>query len=172
MSNIPITPQTRVGEFLQAYPELEALLISLSPAFEKLRNPVLRRTIGRVATLQQVAVVGNVPLEIIINKLRQAAGQSNLEENMTNEAFNTQAPAWFSPQSIIKTLDARPMLAAGEHPLADVLSQTAELGTGQIYELITPFMPMPLIQKVKDRGFEAYTDATNESEVHTYFIKA
>ena len=30
----------------------------MSPAFEKLKNPILRKTVARVATLAQVAVVG------------------------------------------------------------------------------------------------------------------
>ncbi len=47
-----ITPQTRVWEFLETFPELEELRIGLAPAFMKLKNPALRRTKGRVATFQ------------------------------------------------------------------------------------------------------------------------
>ena len=45
-----ISPKTKVGELLDVYPELEPVLMSMSPAFEKLRNPVLRKTVARVAT--------------------------------------------------------------------------------------------------------------------------
>ena len=38
---IIISPKTKVGELLEAYPALESVLMSMSPAFEKLRNPVL-----------------------------------------------------------------------------------------------------------------------------------
>ena len=48
MTKLLIIPQTRVGEFLEYYPELEELLTSHSPAFQKLQSPVMRRTIGRV----------------------------------------------------------------------------------------------------------------------------
>ncbi|MCP4310925.1 MAG: DUF1858 domain-containing protein, partial [Bacteroidetes bacterium] len=37
--NLLITPKTRVGELLDAYPELEQVLMGLSPAFKKLKNP-------------------------------------------------------------------------------------------------------------------------------------
>jgi uncharacterized protein (DUF2249 family) len=171
MAKLLITPQTRIGEFLDNYPELEELLISLSPAFEKLRNPVLRRTIGRVATFQQIAVVGNIPLETIINSLRKAAGQ-----NQTNEIMNTnnnlkEKPSWFNIAAISETLDAREMLQAGQHPLADVLTHTSALQAGQIFELITPFTPMPLIEKVTEKGCKAYVQTVSESEVHTFFYK-
>ena len=172
MSQPLITPQTRVGEFLVNYPKLEDLLISLSPAFQKLKNPVLRRTIGRVATFQQIAVVGNVPLETIINPLRSAAGQNQTNEIMDNNALSQDKPSWFEASKITETLDAREMLQAGQHPLAEVISRTSELQPGNIYELVTPFMPMPLIEKVKANGLSAYTVSVTDSEIHTYFCKA
>lgn len=61
MEKLIITPKTKVFELLLAYPELEALLIEMAPVFKKLQNPVLRRTIARVTTLQQAAQVGEIP---------------------------------------------------------------------------------------------------------------
>lgn len=171
MNKLQITPQTKVGDFLDNYPELEELLISLSPAFQKLRNPVLRRTIGRVATFQQVAVVGNIPLEIIINKLRHAAGQNQTDETMSTNNNLTEKPTWFAPAEISETLDAREMLQLGQHPLAEVLQRTSEMGNNSIFELITPFTPMPLIEKVKANGFEAFVQTVSDSETHTYFCR-
>jgi hypothetical protein len=171
MTKLLITPLTLVGEFLDNYPELEELLISLSPAFEKLRNPVLRRTIGRVATFQQVAIVGNIPIEFIINSLRKAAGQNQTNETMNTSNTLNEKPTWFNPAAISETLDAREMLQAGQHPLAEVIKRTSDLQPMQIFELITPFTPMPLIEKVNANGFSAYVVAVSDSEVHTYFCK-
>ena len=39
-----ITPKTKVLQLIEAYPELEEVLISKVPAFEKLRNPLLKNT--------------------------------------------------------------------------------------------------------------------------------
>ncbi len=171
MTKPQITPKTRVGDFLDSYPELEEMLIGLSPAFQKLRNPVLRRTIGRVATFQQVAVVGNIPLESIINTLRKAAGQNETNEIMSNNNNMNEKPEWFNTSAVSETLDAREMLQAGQHPLADVLTKTSGLSSGQIFELITPFTPMPLIEKVMDKGLAAYVLTVSETEIRTYFYK-
>jgi uncharacterized protein (DUF2249 family) len=124
-----------------------------------------------VATIQQVAVVGNMPLETIINSLRKAAGQNQTDENMNSSNNLQDQPSWFNSASVIETLDARGMLQAGQHPLADVLTRTSALQAGQIFELITPFTPMPLIEKVMDKGCTAYVQSVSESEVHTYFCK-
>jgi hypothetical protein len=171
MSKLQITPESRIGEFLENYPEHEELLISLSPAFEKLKNPVLRRTIGRVATFQQVAVVGNIPLETIINSLRIDTGQNQTEEIMSTNNNLNEEPSWFDVYKISGVLDAREMLQAGQHPLAEVINSTAEMQSGQIFELITPFTPMPLIEKVTDKGFSAYVQIVSDAEIHSYFYK-
>ncbi len=49
-----IIPDSKVGALLQEFPQLEDVLIQMSPAFGHLRNPVLRKTVAKVATLRQV----------------------------------------------------------------------------------------------------------------------
>jgi len=70
----PITRDMRVAALLRAYPETEELLIGLAPAFEKLRNPMLRRSVARVATLAQAAAVERVSPATLVNTLRTAVG--------------------------------------------------------------------------------------------------
>ncbi|MEZ5197411.1 MAG: hypothetical protein R2764_13760 [Bacteroidales bacterium] len=43
--------------------------------------------------------------------------------------------------------------------------------TGKIYELITPFLPAPLLDKVKDLGFEVWTAKENDGLCRNYFCK-
>jgi hypothetical protein len=76
-----ITPKTRVGELLDTYPALEPVLMDLASAFKKLQNPVLRRTVGKVATLQQAAALGRESLSEIINTLRLEVGQALFDES-------------------------------------------------------------------------------------------
>jgi uncharacterized protein (DUF2249 family) len=83
-----------------------------------------------------------------------------------------EKPSWFDAASVSDTLDAREMLQAGQHPLAEAIKRTAEMKPGEIFELITPFPPMPLIEKIKDKGFLSYVKTLTDSEVHTYFCKA
>ena len=79
---ITISPKTKVGELLDAYPELEHVLMAMSPAFEKLKNPVLRKTVAKVATLQQVSIVGGVNIDEMIRILRNNTGQDDTESRL------------------------------------------------------------------------------------------
>jgi DUF438 domain-containing protein len=75
-----LRPTSKLDPLLQAYPFLQEFLAGLSPKFGKLRNPVLRRTVGKVASLEQVARLGDFPvgrlLEAIAAEIRRAAGES------------------------------------------------------------------------------------------------
>jgi hypothetical protein len=62
MSDLTITPKTTLHTLLKEYPFLLDYLAAYHPEFGKLTNPVLRRTMGRMATLEKAAQLANVPL--------------------------------------------------------------------------------------------------------------
>ena len=57
-----INAGTKIDDLLKEYPFLEDFLIKLSPKFKGLRNPIMRKTIGKVATLSKVASIGGLDL--------------------------------------------------------------------------------------------------------------
>ena len=141
---LPITPETKVGALLDAYPELEETLISLAPEFAKLRNPILRRTVAKVATLEQAARVGGLSVRELVSKLRKAAGQPALDR-IVEQAADHAAPDWLDEQRVEFTLDADSLLASGDHPLGKVRQCLAALQPGGIVCLASSFRPEPLI---------------------------
>ena len=60
MDHLVIDETTKVAALLDAYPELEGVLIGIAPPFKKLRNPVLRRSVAKVASLRQAAAVTRI----------------------------------------------------------------------------------------------------------------
>ena len=72
--SIPITPETRIAELLEAYPALEGVLLQQSPHFRHLKNPLLRKTVARVATLEKAAQMSGIPVRRLVAVLRDAAG--------------------------------------------------------------------------------------------------
>jgi hypothetical protein len=81
----------KVGELLEAYPDLEATLIGLAPEFAKLRNPILRRTVAKVATLHQAARIGGLDVRELVRTLRAAAGQP-VEDRVATPPLVAAAP--------------------------------------------------------------------------------
>lgn len=171
MEQLIITPRTKVYELLEAYPQLEDTLIEIAPVFKKLKNPVLRRTIARVTTLQQAAQVGQVPVHEMVNTLRQKVGLDRLEGLEATASGNASKPSWLIEEKIVKRLDARPVIEQGGHPLGDVLTGVGDLKPGEIYELVTPFLPAPLIERVVAQGFDQWSDKKAEDHFINYFLK-
>jgi hypothetical protein len=169
-----ITPDSKVGELLERWPSLEDVLVELSPHFRALRNPVLRKTVAKVATLRQVAVVGGVPLGVLVERLRSAVGLAPLAAKGEGEGEGGQTPAtarpaWATEREAARTHDARAAIEAGEHPMPRVMTDLATLAEGSVYELVTPFVPAPLVDLARGKGFEAYSVVCGEGLVRTFF---
>jgi hypothetical protein len=165
-----LVPDSKVGDLLQEFPPLEEVLIRMSPAYGHLRNPILRKTVARVATLRQIAKIGDVPLATLINALRQAAGfKEEWSENGIAGATES-APNWMQNATVTKSLDARPVIAGGGHPLEQVLRELKELPAGSIYLLITPFLPAPLLDLVKKHGHQVWS-RKNDEGLHENYVR-
>jgi len=165
-----IAPDTKIGALLDTFPELEEILMEMAPAFSKLQNPILRKTIAKIATLRQAAEIGNISLGELINSLRCAVVQET-RENITsqNAASFSEKPDWIISRKIIDIIDARPMLTNGEHPVQLVMNRIAELDKDEVFCLITPFKPVPLIETAEKKGSETWTEKISEQEFCTYF---
>ncbi len=75
--SLSIGPETTIAALLCTFPAPEEVLIEMAPAFAKLRNPLVRRTVARIATLEQAAAIGGVDLQGMILKLRRSrSGQA------------------------------------------------------------------------------------------------
>ena len=168
----PITPDTKVGELLDNYPDLENELFELSPAFRKLQNPILRRTVAKVTSLRHAAKVGGVSLGELINKLRVVAGQQEAfqDDSEIVDGSAAKAPSWLTVDRIVRRIDVRPILDAGEKPVGKVMGELAKIPEGKICELTAPFQPAPLIDMAVERGFEAWSKEESANLVVKVFL--
>jgi len=69
---LTLTPKTTVHTLLKEYPFLLDYLAAYHPEFKKLTNPVLRKTVGRMATLDAVAQQADVPLNRLTDDIATA----------------------------------------------------------------------------------------------------
>jgi len=170
MEKLIITPKTKVYDLLEAYPQLEEILIDIAPPFKKLKNPVLRKTIARVTTLAQAAIVGGVKVEEMITRLRAEIGQTSVE-TIIEETGNyiTEKPQWFDKVEIARIIDIREMLNAGEQPVHEVLSVIKGLQNNETLKVIAPFIPAPLIDKSLSLNYRHWLDKKGEDEYWVYF---
>ncbi len=170
MDKLTITPKTKVFELLENYPQLEDVLISVAPPFKKLKNPVLRKTIAKVATLSQAATIGGLKVEELVNLLRKEAGQDQLSSPIMEQVpYQIAKPQWFNQEKVVEVIDISIMLNAGEQPVHEVLSAIKNLAEGQIVEVRAPFIPAPLLDKSLSLNYRHWLVKQSDTAFTVYF---
>src|SRR5688500_5406108 len=129
----PILASWKISEVLKRHPELLDDLISLSPAFEKLRNPVMRRVQSRLVTVAQAAGIAGLEPAEVTRALNRAAGITPPEtvgDAGSATDAPTEQPAWVETASVATELDVRPLMARGEEPFRAIMSAAREVPAG------------------------------------------
>jgi len=170
-SSVEINSDTKVSDLLDAYPELEETLIGIAPPFKKLKNPFLRKTVAKVATIKNISSVGGVPLKELINKLREATGQPLSDESFDEENYFTEKPDWFSEDKVSLSIDEDKLDDKNKMTLTVILKEAKDVKPGEIIELVTSFLPAPGIDIMKTKGFSVWTMKETDELIKSYFLK-
>jgi hypothetical protein len=157
--SLPIGPETTVGAMLDAYPELESVLVEMAPAFAKLRNPVVRRTVAKAATLEQAAKIGGISLQAMILRLRNVTGHSAPDLPVLqprHDAAGDDASCLMSGR-VVEEIDADAMLERGVRPIGKIREIVGVLGPGEVVVLRSSFRPQPLIETLRRAGVAVHS---------------
>src|SRR5690606_25563185 len=101
------------------------VFVSLSPAFERLRKPGMRKVMSRLVTVEQAARMAGVDAEELVNRLNahlDGAVDSNVSASVSvrEGASHGPRPAALSsiPDDRVVHLDVREELRAGREPFS------------------------------------------------------
>lgn len=163
-----ITMETKIADLLNSRTDMKDMLIAINPKFKKLNNPVLRRTLAKLASVKQAAVVGGMDALDLLNQLRAAVGQEPIDSDgiIHEKSEEESAPEWISrePKAIF---DGNAMLDREENPLAEITKVMRHLEEGDVVTLTVDFKPEPLIDEFLKRDYKVYTEE-NERGFITY----
>jgi hypothetical protein len=170
-NKIEINPSVTVHALLEAHPELEEVLIAIAPPFKKLKNPYLRKSVAKVATIKNIASVGGVPLDELINQIREAVGQPVSSESYEDQDYFYEQPDWFSPDKVVLSLDEAKVEDKDKMTVVVVLREAKKVKKGEIIELVTSFLPAPGIDIMKSKGYSVWAQKESDELIRSYFLK-
>jgi uncharacterized protein (DUF2249 family) len=167
-----INANTKIASVLKHAPGALEAIISISPKFEKLRNPFLRKLMAGRTSLSMASKIGGCSINDFFAKLKpfgfevDAAASPVIEEKK-------QLPEFISSIDTkkISKLDVRPIIENGKDPLSIIIEKTKGIKKGEVLKIINSFEPTPLMLLLKKQGFESYADVIDENLVETYFYK-
>ncbi len=172
-----ITIDTKVSKVLAQYPEALDVFLKASPAFAKLKNPVMRKMLTpRVTVAQAAKIAGITPLRLLAELkaacgLDEEEGKTETDEMLSNSAMTSpERPvqlANLAPEKLI-LVDVREDIKKNIDPFKKIMTAVKHLQAGQVIHLVNVFEPVPLYDVLAQRGLEHWTEQIG-GDWHIYF---
>lgn len=178
-----IGPKTIVYNLIEAYPFLAEALPAAYPRFAPLKNPALRATMGRVATLERAAGMAGVPVEQLLEKIAAMiqAKTGTVVEFEGAESPDARAAKVAALKGIIEKLHAGGSLEDARREFEDVAGKAAPEEIAEMeQELIRGGMPVESIHRLCDVHVNVFRKNLDGQEaldlppghpVHTYMAE-
>jgi uncharacterized protein (DUF2249 family) len=166
-----ITLETKIAELLNDYEGMKDILIRINPKFKKLNNPVLKRTLAKIAGVRQAAIVGGMDPMDLLNQLREAVGQAPVDIMISEgEMEAKETPEWILKE-VKQTLNANEILDEERNPLAELHKVLKTIDEGEVITIEADFQPEPLIDEMLKAGHKVFAREVEENHFITYIKK-
>ena len=180
-----LSSKTKVDELTKRYPFLIEYLPTLSPAYSKLKNPVLRKTMGAIATMEKVASMGDLPLDYLLNALageiERQTGERVLVEGVAAPASVPDEDRKAAMRTIIEDIHAGGDPEDLKARFADIISDISPSELAEVEQsLIDDGLPEEEVKNLCSLHVEVFKEGLDKGEVpsmpgghpvHTYMME-
>lgn len=166
--------KVKVNDLLKKYPELLDFLVNKWPTFKKLKNPVLRNTIGKMATLTQAAAMAGIDtaslLKDIAGEIERQTGQRPAilqgEDAAAAGSFKDKAAREEVLKDIIRDLHAGKDMDELKNRFAALIQdvEPAEIAHME-QKLIQEGMPEDEVKRLCDIHVKIFQDSLEKHEL-------
>lgn len=168
-----INSDTKIAAILKQNPAALDAIISITPKFEKLRNPLLRKLMAGRTSIGMASKISGCSVIDFFKKLEPLGFEvDNTTIKVVNEE-KPKLPSFFNSlkPGQIKEFDVRPIIDGGEDPLKLIIKKIKSIQPGEALKIINSFEPTPLILLLKKQGFESYVNKIEDQLIETYFYR-
>jgi len=181
-----LNAKTKIDDLLKRFPFLEDFLISLSTRFKGLKNPIMRKTMGKVATLEMAASVSGLNIDKLVASLTaEIEKQSGQSATPGEPSPASQTDPLTDPKErravlkkIIKDLHDGGDMVVLKQRFKDLIQGVAAPEIANIeQELMNEGLPAEEIKRLCDVHVEIFKEALEEQDrpdppmghpIHTY----
>lgn len=168
-----ISATTKISALIKANPDSIEAIVAINKHFEKLRNPILRKILASRVTIADAAKIGKCSVNDFFEKLIPLGFivSPDPAEIPNNAILPKVRPVFMQKISAVNTitLDVRAGLASGNDPFQKIMETVASMPPDNFLLIINTFEPSPLINVLKRKGFDYYTEEVQKDLFHTYF---
>lgn len=172
----------RVSTVLAHDESLLDVFVSLSPAFQRLRSPGMRKVMTRLVTVEQAARMAGVDADELVAKLNaHDADVADVSHGMaaSRDENSPAAPVpdtgavpdglARTPRENIVELDVRDELRAGREPFSLIMGALKSVPAGGALCVRAIFEPVPLYAVMKRQGLDHWTERLADDDWRVWF---
>ncbi|MBZ0156441.1 MAG: DUF438 domain-containing protein [Alphaproteobacteria bacterium] len=180
-----LSAKTKIDELLKTYPFLQDFLVHRSPQFKLLQSSFMRKTVGKVATLSQVATVGGIDMNRLLSEIAEEIRSKTGESVTVHREISGAARDSRERQEILKGIildlhkgEDMTVLKRRFHELIRDIDPSEIARMEQ--KLIEEGMPESEIKRLCDVHVEVFKESLEQAEtpvvpaghpVHTYMLE-
>jgi len=169
-----INKDTKISTLLKHHKGSLEAIVQLSPAFNKLRNPVIRKLmIGRTSIAMASKIGGCSPDDFFEVLEKLGFEREENKEELKEEFQKNPMPDYLKDlsENQKEIFDVREILTDGKDPLREIQQKLKHLKTAHALIIVNSFEPVPLIQLMLKQGFQVFVDKIDDDRFETYFYK-
>lgn len=168
-----INSDTKIAAILKQNPAALDAIVSITPKFEKLRNPLLRKLMAGRTSIGMASKISGCSVSDFFKNLEPLGFEIDDSTQKVINEEKPKLPSFFNSlkPGQIKEFDVRPIIEQGEDPLKLIIKKIKSIQPGEALKIINSFEPTPLISLLKKQGFEAYVDVIEDQLIETYFYR-
>lgn len=170
----PIQLTDRISAVLKRDPRMLDALLAASPSFAHLRNPLLRKTMAKLATVEHAARVAKIDAGALLERLNAVLVGEAVPEGpipRVDAPADSNVPGRLArlPADMVIDCDVREDLRAGREPFNRILAAARTVGDGHALRLRAIFEPAPLYAVLGRQGFQHFTERLAEDDWRVWF---
>lgn len=170
----------RVSTVLAHDDSLIDIFIGLSPAFERLRSPNLRKVMTRLVTVEQAARLAGVDVDDLVMRLNSAAdgpadpaaGMLAVKDERESGPEEKPAALLAVPPDAAVEIDVREDLRAGREPFSRIMAARRTVPEGGALCVRAIFEPVPLYAVMAKQGLAHHTERLEADDWKVWFYPA
>jgi len=168
-----ISEKTKISQLIKENPDAIKTIASINKHFKKLNNPVLRKILATRVTIADAAKIGGTSVDVFFEKLKAIGFETDLQIDESRPGDDTKQSTIMEHinKDMVVEMDVRPTIEAGNDPFKVIMEAIKELPDDKTLLIINVFEPIPLINHLKEKGYESKTERSEPGVVHTYFRK-
>ncbi|HUJ17956.1 MAG TPA: DUF438 domain-containing protein [Nitrospirota bacterium] len=164
-----IDPKTKVNDLLNQYPFLKDFLIRINPEFKMLDNPFMRKTVGRIASLNKAAMIGGMDVRKLLDDIAAEIKKQTKETvavSYAQEGADEQDVRIETLKNIIKELHTGKDAESQKKKFQELIKDVAPWEIAQMEQrLISEGMPETEIKSLCEVHVQVFKEALEHKAV-------